>query len=89
LTFTRVVSCAAATATLYAGAVLARICLKPSDVPDRLDPIRKCLHERLQEFAGAVADEIAVFIEELVGMADIGFRLLHGRHVQKHQDCLR
>jgi len=26
-----------------------------------------------------------MFIEELVGMADIGFGLLHGRHVQKHE----
>jgi hypothetical protein len=48
---------------------------------DRLDPI--C--ELLQEFAGAVADELAVLIEELVGMTDIGFGLLHGRHVQKHE----
>src|SRR5437667_12841865 len=53
--------------------------------PDRLDPIRERLHELLQEFAGAVVDELAMFIEELVGMADISFRLLHGRHVQKHE----
>ena len=53
--------------------------------PDRLDPIRKRLHELLQEFAGAVVYEPAMFIEELVDMADIGFGLLHGRHVQKHQ----
>ena len=52
---------------------------------DRLDPIRKRLHEVLQEFAGAIADELALLIEELVGMADIGFGLLHGRHVQKHE----
>jgi hypothetical protein len=43
--------------------------LKASDAltlgPDRLDPIRECLHELLQEFAGAVADELAMFIEEL------------------------
>ncbi len=30
-----------------------------------------------------------MFIEELVGMADIGFGLLHGRHVQKNERCLR
>src|SRR3984893_6821752 len=52
---------------------------------DLLDPIRERLHELLQEFPGAVADELAMFIEELVGMADIGFGLLHGRHVQKHE----
>src|SRR5258707_10862543 len=52
---------------------------------DRLDPIRKRPHEVLQEFTGAIADELAVLIEELVGMTDIGFGLLHGRHVQKHE----
>jgi hypothetical protein len=54
---------------------------------DRLNPIRECLHELLQEFAGAVADELelAMFIEEFVGMADIGFGLLRGRHIQKHK----
>ena len=34
-----------------------------------------------QDFPGAIADELAVLI---VGMTDIGFGLLHGRHVQKH-----
>ncbi|MEH2474393.1 hypothetical protein V1281_004423 [Nitrobacteraceae bacterium AZCC 2161] len=29
--------------------------------------------------------ELATFLEQLVCMADIGFRLLHGRHVQKHE----
>ena len=57
--------------------------------PARLDPIRKRLHELPREFAGAVVDELATFIEELVGMTDIGFGLLHGRHVRKHSDCLR
>src|SRR5713101_1967819 len=52
---------------------------------DRLDPIRERLHELLQEFAGTIVDELAMFIEELVGMADIGFGLLHGRHVQEHE----
>ena len=47
---------------------------------DRLDPSRERLREGLQEFTRAVARELAVFIEELVDMADIGFRLLHGRH---------
>src|SRR4029077_12798977 len=68
---------------------LRAIVAKASDAltlrPDRLDPIRERLHELLQEFAGAVADEIAMFIEELIGMTDIGFGLLHGRHVQKHE----
>src|ERR1700693_6434656 len=50
-----------------------------------LAPIRERLHKLLQKFAGAVADELTMFIEELVGMADIGFGLLHGRHVQKHE----
>jgi hypothetical protein len=43
--------------------------LLASDVPilgpDRLDPLRKSLHEFLQEFSGAIADELAMFIEEL------------------------
>src|SRR6478672_13086690 len=43
-----------------------------------LDPIRERLHDLLQELAGAVADELAMFVEELVDMANIGFRLLHG-----------
>jgi hypothetical protein len=53
--------------------------------PDPLDPIRKRLHEVLQKFACTIVDELAMFIERLVGMADIGFGLLHGRQVQKHQ----
>ena len=53
--------------------------------PDGLDPIRERLHELLQEFSGAIADELAMFIEELVDMADIGFGLLHGRYIQKYQ----
>src|SRR6266700_7657655 len=53
--------------------------------PDRLNPIRERLHELLQEFAGAVADHLAMLVEELVGMADISFGLLHGGHVQKHE----
>jgi hypothetical protein len=52
---------------------------------DRLGPIRKRLHKLLQEFSGIIVDELAVLIEELVGMTDIGFGLLHGRHVQKHE----
>src|SRR5258708_27695795 len=51
----------------------------------RLDPIRERLHERLQEFAGTIVDEFAMLIEQLVCMADIGFGLLHGRDVQKHE----
>ena len=53
--------------------------------PDCLDPIRERLHELLQEFSGAVADELAVFTEQLVDMADICFGLMHGRYVQKHE----
>src|SRR6267378_2314278 len=67
----------------------ASACRKASDAltlrSDRLDPFRERLHELLQEFAGTIVDELAMFIEELVGMADIGFGLLHGRHVQKHE----
>jgi hypothetical protein len=59
---------------LYPDAVLARACRKPSDAlalsSNRLDPIR----ELLQEFAGAVADELAMFIEELVGIFNRGDR---------------
>jgi hypothetical protein len=40
------------------------------------------IRELLQEFAGTIVDELAMFIEELVGMADL--RLLHHRHVQEH-----
>jgi hypothetical protein len=43
---------------------------------DRLDPIRKRLHKLLLEFSGIIVDELAVLIEELVGMTDIGFGLL-------------
>jgi hypothetical protein len=57
---------------------------------DSLDPIRECRHvirERLhdfqQEFADAAGicgcrDELAMFTEELAGVADIGFGLLNG-----------
>src|SRR5258708_7343165 len=84
------VSCASAIAiSLSRMAAVARACRKPSDAlalrSDRLDPIRERLHELLQKFAVAVADELAMFIEKLVGMADIGLGLLHGRYVQKHQ----
>src|ERR1700755_3416365 len=33
---------------------------------DRLDPIRERLHELMQEFAGAVADELSIFVEQFV-----------------------
>jgi hypothetical protein len=69
--------------------VVVRACRKPSDAlalrSNRLDPIRERLHESLQKFAGAVADELATFIEELVDMAYTGLRLLDGRHVKKHK----
>src|ERR1700692_1658843 len=52
---------------------------------DRLGPVCERLHERLQEFAGAVAGDLALFIEQLVGVANIRFRLLHGRDVEKHE----
>jgi hypothetical protein len=29
--------------------------------PDGLDPVRKRLHELLQEFSGTIVDEVAVF----------------------------
>jgi hypothetical protein len=73
----------------YPDAGPARACRKPSDAlalrSDRLDPIRERLHEFLQEFSGAVADEFALLIEELFDMANIGFRLLHGRNIQKNK----
>src|SRR5229473_2541806 len=81
--------CISIRSRLWPDTVVARACRKPSDAlasrSGRLDPIRKRLHDLLQEFAGAFADELAMFIEELVNMAEIGFGLLHGRHVQKHQ----
>src|SRR5258707_13978930 len=84
------VSCASAIAiSLSRMAAVARACRWPSDAlalrSDRPDPIRERLHELLQEFAGAIVDELALLIEELVGTADIGFGLLHGRHVQQHE----
>jgi hypothetical protein len=57
--------------------------------PDRLDPICKRLHEFLQEFSGTIVDELAVFIEELVGTTDIGFGLLHVGTFRNTSDCLR
>jgi hypothetical protein len=72
-----------------ASTLVAHACRKPSDVPalgsDPLDPTRERLHDLLQEFAGAVVDEFAMFIEELVDMANIGFGLLHGRYAQKNE----
>ena len=43
---------------------------------DRLDPIAERLHEPFQKLAGAVADELAVLIEELVDMTKVSFGLL-------------
>ena len=64
----------------------ARACRKPLDAlalrSDRLDRIRERLPEPLQEFVGAIADERAMFIEELVDTANIGFGLPHGWHLQ-------
>jgi len=36
--------------------------------------MRERLHELLQEFAGAIAAELAMFIDKLVDTADGGFR---------------
>lgn len=71
----------------------ARACRKASDAlaqrSDRLDPIRERLHELLQEFAGAVADELAMFVEELVGMPDMGFGCCIVGTLRNTSDCLR
>jgi hypothetical protein len=40
---------------------------------DRFDPNRERLHELLQEFAGALADEIANLVKELIDMTNIDF----------------
>src|ERR1700761_8227408 len=52
---------------------------------NRLDPVRKRLHDPPQECAGAVTDQRAMFVKQLVDMTDIGFRLLHSRHVEEHE----
>jgi hypothetical protein len=48
-------------------------CHKTLDPPafrsDCLDPFRERLHEVVQELADIIVDEVAIFIEELVGMA--------------------
>jgi hypothetical protein len=49
--------------------------------------MRERLHELLQEFAGAIAAELAMFIDKLVDTADGGFGLRHREHVQKHDDA--
>ena len=49
------------------------------------NPLRKCVHEILQEFSRPFVDEHSVRIEQLVGSANICLRLLHRRHVQKNQ----
>jgi hypothetical protein len=55
---------------------------------DRLDPICERLHELLQEFAGAVADELAVLIEELVGMTEASGCCMVGTF-RNTSDCVR
>ncbi len=50
------------------------------------DPTRERLHELLQKFVGAVVDELVMFIEELVGIADISFGLLHGADMREFAD---
>ncbi len=49
------------------------------------DPCGERLHETLQEFAYTVVDELAVGGEQFISAADIGLRLRHRRHVEKHQ----
>jgi hypothetical protein len=48
---------------------------------DRHDPVRERLHELFQELAGAIVDELALLIEQFVGVADIRLGLLHGWYV--------
>jgi hypothetical protein len=54
----------------------------------RLDPIGERLHELLQDFAGAVAGELPMFIEKLVDMANIGASGCCGTF-RNTGDCLR
>lgn len=78
---------------LHPDAALGRACRGPSDAlarrSDHLDPIRERLHEPLQEFASAVAGELAMFIEELVDMANIGFGCCMVGTFRNTSDCLR
>ena len=47
------------------------------------DPCGISLHEILQELVRAIVDELAVGVEQLVGAADIGFGLRHGRDIKE------
>ena len=38
-----------------------------------------------QEVSGGLVDQFALGVEQFIRTAEIGFRLLHGRHIQKHQ----
>jgi hypothetical protein len=43
------------------------------------------LHEILEELARTLVHELALLVEELVRVADVSFRLLYRRHVQKYE----
>jgi len=48
-----------------------------------------CMKNSCRNLRVAALMSLAVLIEELVGLTDIGFGMLHGRRGQKHERCLR
>lgn len=52
-----------------------------------VDPRGECFNEAAGKIARAFAREIAIFIEEVFGGADIGLRLRHGRDIETDK-CL-
>src|SRR6476659_2527857 len=56
-----------------------------SPLPVLLDPLREGLHEFAEELAGAVVRQMAFGVEEVRGVADVGFGLLQRRHVEEDE----
>ena len=54
-------------------------------LPNRFNPCRERLHKLPEELTRAVLDQFALGIKKISRSADVGFRLLHRGHVQKHQ----
>src|SRR5262245_33971594 len=53
--------------------------------PNAIDPRLEALRDLVQEFGRRFVDQPAVLREQSGGVADIGFRLLHGRHVEEDE----
>ena len=50
-----------------------------------VDPGSEALHELRHECAGALVCQLAALVEQLRNVPDIGLRLLHRRHIEKHE----